>query len=197
MNARSARRLAGLYPPEWRIRYSDEFQLFLEHHPSDFRTILNVLGSAMHERALAFWRLKMDRRRTSLALMLYACMIAIVAGMNFYWTVDDTPLVAAMKIHPSLLTSWNLVRIGSVLFAAAIAAVGIPAFWTMGRSALAARRWLVIYRLVIPPCAGLVLLVWLVAGARIAGGHWVPMPWDAAGNWIAPADWPPLTLVGP
>jgi hypothetical protein len=121
-------------------------------------------------------------------------MIAIVAGVNFYWTVDGTSLVAAMKIHPSLFTSWNLVRIGAALFAAVIAAVGIPVSWAMARTALAARRWDVIHRLAVPPCAGLVVLVWLVVGARIAGGHWVPTPWDVAGNWIAPADWPPLSI---
>ena len=93
MNARRARRLAGLYPQEWRTRYSEEFQLFLEDHPSDVRTILDVLGSATREHALSFWRLKMDRRRTCLALMFYTCMIAIVAGVNFYWTVDGTCLL--------------------------------------------------------------------------------------------------------
>jgi hypothetical protein len=194
MNSRRARRLAGLYPEEWRTRYREEFQLFLEDCPSNFRTILDVLGSAMHEHALSFWRSKMDRRRTCLALMLYACMIAIVAGTNFYWTVDDTPFVAAMTIHPALLTSWNLVKVGAVLFAVVTFAIGIPVLRTMTTAALATRRWDVIHRLAIPPCAGLVVLVWLVAGARIAGGHWVPTPWDIAGNLVAPADWPPLSI---
>lgn len=136
----------------------------------------------------------MDRRKTCLALMHYACMIAIVAGMNFYWTVDDTPLVAAIALHPALLLSWNLVRAGAVLFAVVTVVVGISGLQTMTTAALAARRWDVIYRLAIPPCAGLMVLVWLVAGARIAGGHWVPTPWDVDGNLVAPADWPPLSI---
>ncbi len=193
MNSRRARRLAGLYPEQWRARYREEFQLFLEDHPFNIRTVLDVLGSAIYEHALCFFRSKMDRRQTCLALMHYACMIAIVAGTNFYWTVDDTPLVAAMSIHPALIISWNLVKVGAVLIAVVTVAVGASVLWTMTRAALAARQWDVICRLAIPPCAGLVVLVWLDAGARIAGGHWVPTPWDVAGNLVAPADWPPLS----
>jgi hypothetical protein len=49
----------------------------------------------------------MDRRQHSLALMLYAYLGAIAAGINFYWSVDDTPLAAAMYDHSALVTSWN------------------------------------------------------------------------------------------
>jgi hypothetical protein len=194
MNSRRARLLAGLYPQEWGIRYREEFQLFLEDHPCNLRTIVDVIGWAMREHLLSLWRFKMDRRRTSLALMCYASLIAIGAGINFYWTVDDTPLVATLRNHAALFRSWNLVRAGSVLFAVVIALAGIPAFWTMARAALATRRWDVIVRLAIPPCAGIAILVWLIAGTMIAGGHWVPTPWDVTGTWIAPADWPPLTI---
>jgi len=50
----------------------------------------------------------MDRRQNSLALMLYASLGALAAGINFYWTVDDTPLAAAMRNYLALFTSWNL-----------------------------------------------------------------------------------------
>jgi len=63
----------------------------------------------------------MDRRQHSLALMLYAYLGAIAAGINFYWSVDDTPLAAAMYDHSALVTSWNPVRAGSLLALAAVA----------------------------------------------------------------------------
>src|SRR5713226_2450625 len=109
MNKRIARQLAGLYPAEWRTRYGEEFQSFLETHPSNLRTILNVGVAAMREWVLSLGRLRMDQRQHSLTLMLYAYLGAIAAGVNFYWTVDDTPLAAVMHSHAALLTSWNMV----------------------------------------------------------------------------------------
>jgi len=41
MNERLVRRLGSLYPPEWRTRYREEFQSFLEAHPSNVRTSHN------------------------------------------------------------------------------------------------------------------------------------------------------------
>jgi hypothetical protein len=192
MNARLVRQLIILYPPTWRTRYRDEFQGFLETHPSNVRTILNVIGWALYERVLSLGGFKMDRRKNSLVLMVYGYLAAIAAGVNFYLTVDDTPLAAVMHNHSVLLTSWNLVRAGSVLALGAVAMIGIPVFLTIVRAAFAARRWDVVSRLAVPPCAALVTLIWMITGAKLAGGHWVPTPWDVNGDWTAPADWPPL-----
>jgi hypothetical protein len=192
MNARLVSQLVGLYPQEWRTRYGEEFQSFLETHPSNLRTVLNVIGGAMHERLLSSGRLKMDRRQNSLALMLFAYLGALAAGINFYWTVDDTPLAAAMHSYSALFTSWNLVRAGSLLALAAFATVGIPVFLTIARTSFAAKRWDVVCRLAAPPCAALVTLAWTIAAASLSGGHWVPTPWDVTGDWTAPHDWPPL-----
>jgi len=193
MNARLVSQLVGLYPQEWRTRYGGEFQSFLEDHPSDLGTILNVIGWAMYERVLALGRFKMDRRQHSLALMLYAYLGTIAAGVNFYWTVADTPLAAAMRSRPELLTSWNLIIGGSLLAAVAVAMVGLPAVVTILRSALSNRRWEVVYRLAVPPCAALVTVAWMAAAASANSGHWVPTPWDVTGDWTAPQNWPPLT----
>jgi len=80
----------------------------------------NRMGS-LRARSLSLRRFKMDRRQHSLALMLYAYLGAIAAGINFYWSVDDTPLAAAMYDHSALVTSWNPVRAGSLLALAAVA----------------------------------------------------------------------------
>lgn len=193
MNTRLARRLAGLYPLEWRNRYGEEFQTFLETHPSNLKTILNVAGSAMHERILSLGRLKMDQRQHSLALMLYAYLGAIAASINFYWTVDDTLLATAMHNNSALFNSWTLVRVGSVLALAAVVMIGIPVLMNMVRTAFTARRWDVVCRLAVPPCAAFLTLAWMFAAARLSGGHWVPTPWDVTGSWMAPANWPPLS----
>jgi hypothetical protein len=148
---------------------------------------------AMYERLFSPGGLKMDRRQDSLVLMLYAYLAAIAAGVNFYWTVDDTPLATAMHNHPALFASWTLIGAGSLLAFAAVAMVCIPVFLTMVEAAGAVRRWDVVRRLAVPPCAALLTLTWMVATARLFGGHWVATPWDVAGDWTAPADWPPLT----
>ena len=153
MNARLVSQLVRLYPQAWRTRYAEEFQSFLETHPSNLRTILNVIGGALDERALSFRRFKMDRRQKSLAIMLYAYLGAVAAGINFYWTVDDTPLAAAMHNYSPLSTSWNLVSAGSLLALAAFAAAGIPVFLTMARTAFAAQRWDIVCRLAAPLCS--------------------------------------------
>lgn len=192
MNAWLVSRVVGLYPQEWRTRYGGEFQSFLEDHPSDLGTILNVIGWAMYERVLSLGGSKMDRREHSLALMLYAYLGAVAAGVNFYWTVADTPLAAAMHSRPGLFTSWNLVRGGSLLAALAVAMVGLPVLVTILRTALSNRRWDVVYRLAVPPCAALVTLTWMAAAASANSSHWVPTPWDVTGDWTAPQNWPPL-----
>ncbi len=192
MNARLVSQLVGLYPLEWRTRYGGEFQSFLEDHPSDLGTILNVIGWAMYERVLSLGGSKMDRREHSLALMLYAYLGAVAAGVNFYWTVADTPLAAAMHSRPGLFTSWNLVRGGSLLAAVAVAMVGLPVLVTILRTALSNRRWDVVYRLAVPLCAALVTLAWMAAAASANSSHWVPTPWDVTGDWTAPQNWPPL-----
>ncbi|HET9305445.1 MAG TPA: hypothetical protein VFO46_05400 [Candidatus Sulfotelmatobacter sp.] len=192
MNARLASQLVGLYPQKWRTRYGEEFQTFLETYPSHVQTILNVIGGALYERVLSLGRLTMDRRQSSLALMLYAYLSAVAGSINFYWSVADTPLGAAMHSHPWLFTSWNLVRGGSLLAAVAVAMVGSPVSVTILRTALSNRRWDVLYRLAVPPFAALVILAWMAAAASANTGHWVPTPWDVTGDWTAPQNWPPL-----
>jgi hypothetical protein len=192
MNARLARRLAGLYPEEWRSRYRVEFQAFLSEHPSSLRTIINVIGWAVYERVLSVMRFKMDQRQESLLSMLYAYLCAIAAGINFYWTVDDTPLATVMHKHSALLASWNLIRGGSLLALAAIALACAPILVRTRRMGLLGGSRDVLHWLAVPPCIALLAISWLIIGTKAAGGHWVPTPWDVTGDWTAPDGWPPL-----
>jgi len=50
MNPRVARWLVRLYPRDWQERYGKEFESLLEDSSDSFRTIVNVLWSALGER---------------------------------------------------------------------------------------------------------------------------------------------------
>ncbi|HKX00357.1 MAG TPA: hypothetical protein VJN43_21635 [Bryobacteraceae bacterium] len=192
MNARLVRQLVNLYPPEWRTRYRGEFEDLLRLHAASPSTILNVIAWAVYERALSLGAMIMDRRQNSVAFLFYAYLAAIAAGVNFYWTVEDTPLAVAMHTHAKLFTSWSLVQTGAILALIAAVLASIPVFLATVRTAIAAGRRDVVCRLGVPFGAGLVVLTWLIAAACFTAGHWVPTPWDVTGDWAAPANWPPL-----
>jgi hypothetical protein len=65
MNPRTARLLTRLYPRPWRDRYGDEFEALLLNSPSDIRSSLNVVKSALCEHTFRIWRHKMDTNPSS------------------------------------------------------------------------------------------------------------------------------------
>ena len=56
MTARMARFLTSLYPRRWRERYEEEFLHFLKDRPLSVSAVINVIGSALYQRLLAFGR---------------------------------------------------------------------------------------------------------------------------------------------
>ncbi len=192
MNVRLIRGLTRLYPPAWRSRYGEEFQNLLETDSPTPQTILNVVRWALYERFVSLCGLIMDRRQTSLALMLYTALASGAAGMNFYWTVNDTPLATAMHAHPALFAMWNSIRAGAFL-AAVTVSLAASRFLIIVRSTPNRQKRNLLRLLTVPPLAGLLLLAWLIGATVWSGGHWVPTPWDVAGDWIAPQEWPPLS----
>ncbi len=193
MNSRLARFLIGLYPASWRARYADEFEAFLEDQASGARSVVNVAGWAAYERLLSLGGCKVDGQQRSFVWMCFAFLASIAGGINFYWTVADTPLAGAMREHAALFTSWNLVRGGSLLSAAAIAVVGVPVLATILKSAIVTRRWSAVRWVAVPLVALLVILVWLAGATQLSESHWVPTPWDVTGDWTAPENWPSVT----
>lgn len=191
MNPRAARYLTALYPPAWRQRYQREFENFLETQPSNAKGILNVAGWAMYERFLSLGEIQMDPRQNSFAWMTLSGLAAFAAGVNFYWTVADTPLATAMHNHGALFTSWTLVQVAAVALAV-VAILSCHVFFIMARTAFMNRRRDVIFRLAVPFCAAVAVLAWLILASSLTHSHWVPTPWDVAGDWTAPANWPPL-----
>jgi hypothetical protein len=198
MDARWARRLTALYPPAWRVRYGDEFAAFLHDEPSSLGVVLNVVTSAIRERVKSGLGPGMDNRQRSLVLMAYAYLAAVAAGVNFYYSVDDTPLGIAMRHHPALLAAFLTIGRASVVAFAAVVVVAVPVTLVMLRQAFATRRWDLVGRIAVPFGAVAITLAWVAVAGVYAharwGGSWVPTPWDVVGDWDPPAGWPPLTI---
>lgn len=186
MNPTLAHRLVALYPRTWRDRYQEEFEAFLEAETSSPAAILNIIRAACKEHVSAF-ELDMTPARR-LTLLMYACLAAMTAGVNLYWTIDDTTVGHAMRTHGALATSWRVVTWGSAAaFVAAISAAA-PILRRILDAAVATRRYGTIARLAVPFCALATLVGWM--SIVVARTHWAPMPWDITGTWVAPASWP-------
>lgn len=195
MNRRLARGLRGLFSPAFRRRYGEEFAAFLEERPPTLRAILDVVASALRER-LTFEGVSMDARQQSLVMMTWATLALVAAGVNFYFSVDDTRLADAMRDVGALSTSFGLVAKASWVALAVVGVLSVPIVYRMLRAAAATRRWDVVTRVVVPFVAAAVALAWLgAAGLWVHarwGVSWVPLPWDVGGDGIAPRGWPPL-----
>jgi hypothetical protein len=194
MRVHLARRLASLYPASWRARYGDEFAAFLEDHPATPSAILDIIGSAMLEQLRAARDFHMDSRQRTLVLMAFAYLAAVAAGVNFYWTVNDTPLAAVMQSRVLLATSFRAVALGSLAAFAAVITIALPVTSWIGLEAFRTRRWRTVGRIFVPFGAALIVVIWLIAGSMATGRHWVATPWDVTGDWPAPVEWPPLSI---
>jgi len=194
MSGSLARWLTSLYSPRWRARYGDEFTAFLEDHPATPSAILNVVGAAVLERLRAAGEFDMDSRQRTLVLMAFAYLAAVAAGVNFYWTVNDTPLATAMHSHTELAASFRTVALGSLAAFAVVIAIALPITASIATDAISRRRWRTLGRIAVPFAAAFIVMIWLVVGTIVTGRHWVATPWDVTGDWPAPAEWPPLAI---
>jgi hypothetical protein len=194
MHPRLARWLVSLYPLHWRRRYGTEFTTFLEDQPQTPSNVLDVAIAGAAERLRTCGGFKMNWRQRTLVLMAFGYLAAIAAGVNFYWTVNDTPLATAMRNNVALGLAFRTVAIASLVALAAIAAVAVPTAWSIARDALKSRQWKTLGRIATPLGSALILVVWLAAGAAVTGRHWIATPWDVTGDWSPPAAWPPLSI---
>ena len=190
MTPRLARRLTSLYPRPWRARYADEFAALLETHSPTPSVIVNIIWCACREHAHRGFEATMTPARR-LTLLMYACLAAMLAGVNLYWTIDDTSIIPAMRTHAPMAASWAVVAFGSGAALLVAAAAAAPIVRAMLLSAASRRRYDHIARLVIPFCAAAVLIGWM--SIVIARTHWAPMPWDIAIGAGVPSNWPSLT----
>jgi hypothetical protein len=127
-------------------------------------------------------------------LMAFACLVAIAAGVNFYWTVDDTPLATAMQTNAALRSAFQTVAGASLLGCVAVLAVAVPVVGRVAWQSIVERRWTTLRWLAVPLAAACLLLAWLWAGWSVTGRVWVATPWDVTGDWPAPVTWPALSV---
>lgn len=149
---------------------------------------MNVAVWAIYERFVSLGG-PMDARQSSLTFMTFSCLAAFAAGVNFYWTVDDTPLSVAMHNHGALFASWTLVQWGALALVTMMV-LSSRVFFYMARKAFANGRRDVILPLAIPFCAAAVVLAWFLSVLMVTHSHWLPTPWDVVGDWTAPDNWP-------
>jgi len=194
MNPRFARLLTRLYPRGWKLRYGAEFEALLEMGGGDFRTSANVIWSALLEHIFSLRGLNMNRLSRSLAVILCAYVAVIVAGLNLYATTDDSSLATVMQTHMGLSTAWKAIALGSVVAFMGAAAMLLPLLVGALRFALAEKRRDILLRLLAAPAAAGILAAWVAGAFFVLGGHWAPAPWAIAGDWTAPANWPPLQM---
>jgi hypothetical protein len=189
MTPRLARRLASLYPRSWRERYNEEFTAFLEGQPCSPSVLVNIIGCACREHARGGFAYAMTPARR-LTLLMYACLAAMTAAVNLYWTIDDSAIVSVMRAHAAAAIFWRFVAFGAAAALVIAAAAALPVVRTLLIAAIRRRRYDLIARLSIPFCALAILVGWM--SIVIARTHWAPTPWDIAGGWRAPASWPSL-----
>src|ERR1017187_10611006 len=92
----------------------------------------------MHIRS--FGKDTMTNAGRSSVLVIYACAAAVAAGLNFYWTVDDTPLGGAMRSHPGWSAAWDAVAAGLGLAFFSGGGAGLAMLGRMVGRAVAGRR---------------------------------------------------------
>jgi hypothetical protein len=136
----------------------------------------------------------MNRLPRSLGAILCAYLVVIAAGINFYLTIDDSSLAAAMRANPGLSTAWNVVAFGSVAALLGAIAMLVPLAIGAFRFALREKRRDVLFRLLAPPLAAGLLAAWVIGAFVFLGRHWAPLPWAVLGDFAAPADWPSLPV---
>jgi hypothetical protein len=185
--------LLRLYPQNWRTRYEAEFSSLLEQTPPGFTTLLDILTCAVSERLNSFMEGSMMHPiQRALPALFIAWLMAVAAGINLQASVDDNPLVAAMRSHAPFMNSWVSIEAGSIIGLAAVMAVGTPLLIAMFKQAEGTQRRQLIRRLLVRPGAVAILLMWMAVVLVATRGHWAPMPWAVTGDWIATSNWPPL-----
>ena len=193
MQSRAVRRLISVYPRAWKARYGEEFAVLLEEHSLTLATVVDVCGWAIREHLVSIRSQIVNPRQRAVILMAYAALAALAGGVNFYWTVADTPMATAMRTHRAMSLSFQLIARAAFAAGLIVIAVAAPLVTNMVRTALASRRWNIVAWLALPVLAAVTTLAWMEAAMLLTGTRWVPTPWDVTGDWTAPAAWPALT----
>ena len=99
MNKHVVDALTQLYPAEWLLRYAPDFSAFLEESRGGIRDVADILWSALREHLLSKGEREMNRSQHASGFLAFSFLAALAAGVNLVMTVDDSPLIDAMRSH--------------------------------------------------------------------------------------------------
>jgi hypothetical protein len=112
-----------MYPSAWRERYGDEYADLLEQHRLDGRTLVDVIMGGLDARLGVGSR--DSRRRSALAVALWALAAYAVAAIGFAKVIEYDDFTTAARHHLSVGIGLDLVRVGAVIAGLAGALAGL------------------------------------------------------------------------
>jgi hypothetical protein len=161
--------LLRLYPHTWRERYEDEMLAMLEQRSLSFTDGVNLLfgaldarlhphlgttGMSLYERMIQMIKML----RNSLMLIFCAYAVFCVAGVGFQKMTEYNDFTDAARTYSLIGLSFNLVVIGSVIALLAVLVGSLPIAVSLIRSALARKRYGILFFLAAPLLAFLIFL---------------------------------------
>lgn len=134
----------------------------------------------------------MSALHRALGLFVLSFLAAVMGGMNLVMTADDSPLVAATRLHPITTMAWNVLAVAAVLCGVTVILIAITLYRSILIYAWKERR-VEIFAWLATPFFGMgTLMLWVAACMTFAHGRWAPSPWAILGDGGAPSFWPPL-----
>jgi len=109
MTPRLARCLVRLYPRDWRDRYGKEFEALLQDSPGGIRALINVLCSAMRERAVTPIALGVVMNQSRGALLIHRPSVVAFARV-----LPSLPVLIYLAMH--VTEGWQLLVVATLLF---------------------------------------------------------------------------------
>ncbi|GCE06171.1 hypothetical protein [Dictyobacter aurantiacus] len=165
--------LLCLYPRTWRDRYEEEMLMILASRPLSLFDSIDVLGGALDahlhprlgttglsltERA----RLMLLSLRGSLLTIFCAYVGFILAGLGFQKLTESATMQVLTQRDPVISLSFQVILVGAVVALLAVLAGGLPIAVAVIRSALANKRWGLLFLLAVPVLAFIVFLMVIV-----------------------------------
>lgn len=152
--------LLGLYPPRWRERYGEEMLALLEQHSVTWRTVLDLLGSALDARLDPYFRplptpAEMVRRMRRAHCTTFWAFPLLIAGYLYLLDGLDDALYEWNRAHAGL---WHFklsseIALGVALFSFLLIALPVVLAALITRYRISTR----VFRFTLPSIALIVL----------------------------------------
>jgi hypothetical protein len=134
----------------------------------------------------------MNRSQHASGFLAFSFLAALAAGINLVMTVDDSPLIDAMRSHMGMSVAWNLLAGAAVLSGIGVLSIVFSLYRSMLFYARRAGRRDIIALLRVPFIGAGALLLWGACGLAYTGGRWAASPWAILSDGGAPSSWPSL-----